>query len=530
MSSYTAALRQLKANDDKAFAQALDAQMKEQQKLHVAALDESLARHTAVRREAELTLEQYQLEERRKQLLLEEEQKRRVAESQKRLLEEQEAQRRRDAFREQQQLEAQRRIEAERRQEQLAREEKARRDAETRAKDDADRKAREEAAALKAQQQQEAKKAQQAAQKSADAAALLASKTSQAATPVPSVPQQDQGVMSSTSSERLALHRQYLDLHIRLKEMRKSVLDGCKNGPVKGLKNQVSDWRRAIGKCCGQLSVVNKDGNRRAMREIEAILDAAGQVAGQPMVDPSLYVIQTGGQSLDGPVSGLMIYLLNILVKKIVAQLGYEAAINPAIADPIGVMALTVFASPKYQINGVAFMDLMWAKYHRACPVLFGITAPESTNAGRKLLGWAQEDDDRTGNKIWVKAEAHYGRMRGLAAGYAAFTLRDFSKSAKKNPVPNRLYWEAIARIVNTPPQHQIASQYAVLKALIDVTFIPRFINFFGRAAFAAMHTAFIEFPKTATAQARANLDFNGCVKSVESMPMILDRDLHLCL
>ena len=49
--------------------------------------------------------------------------------------------------------------------------------------------------------------------------------------------------MSSTSSERLALHRQYLDLHIRLKEMRKSVLDGCKNGPVKGLKNQVSDWR-----------------------------------------------------------------------------------------------------------------------------------------------------------------------------------------------------------------------------------------------------------------------------------------------
>jgi nucleoporin GLE1 len=523
-SEYASVMKQLKKTDDHAFNQALDDQMSTQRNLHIAALEEALAQHTAVRQEAERTLEQHQLEERRRRLHEEELERSRLAEIQKRLIAEQEMHRQNEMLRQREQYEAQRRIEIQQ-QEEIKRE-SARREAQIQKEKEAaaEQKARQDAAAA-------------AALAAQDEAAQAAKEIPKAAPPVQAAPaatsqQSSNSLITSTSQQRQNIHTNFRQLHLRLKAMRKQVLDECKQSPIKGLKNQVSDWRRSIGKCCGQLSPTNKEGNRRAMKEVENILDAAGQVQPQPMVDASQFIINNLGNTISGQASGITVYLLNILAKKIVAQFGYEAAINPASADPIGIMAVATFANVKYQINGTPLIDILWAKYHRACPALFGINAPESTEDGRRKLGWAQEDDERTGKLVWVSGEAHYSRMRGLAAGFAALTLRDFSKSTKKSPVPNRLYWEAVARIVNMKalPREQTASQYAVLKGLTDVTFIPRAIDFWGKIVMAVLHAAFVELPKSATTQNRSNVNFNGCLKQLEAMPEILQRDLSISL
>jgi nucleoporin GLE1 len=523
-SEYAAFMKQLKNTGDHAFHQALDNQMSDQRNLHIAALEQALAQHTAVRQEAERALEQHRLEEYRRRLHEQEQERQRLAEIHKRLLAEQEMHRHNEMLRQREKDEAQRLIErqrqeelnreAERKEAQLLREKEAAAAAEQKAREDT-------ASALAAQEE-----AAQAAKEASRAAPPVTA----AATPSPQ--QSTNHLITSPVQQRQTIHDNFRALHLRLKAMRKQVLDECKQGPIKGLKNQVSDWRRSIGKCCGQLSPTNKEGNRRAMKEVENILDAAGQVQPQPMVDASQFVVNNPGNAVSGPASGITVYLLNILAKKIVAQFGYEAAINPASADPIGIMAVATFANVKYQINGIPLIDILWAKYHRACPPLFGINAPESTDDGRKKLGWAQEDDERTGKRVWVSGEAHYSRMRGLAAGFAALTLRDFSKSTKKSPVPNRLYWEAVARIVNMKaiPQQQTASQYAVLKGLTDVTFIPRAIDFWGKIVMAILHAAFVELPRSATTQNRSNVNFNGCLKQLESMPEILQRDLSISL
>jgi nucleoporin GLE1 len=526
-SEYAAFMKQLKNTGDHAFHQALDDQMSTQRSLHITALEQALAQHTAVRQEAERALEQHQLEEHRRRLHEQEQERSRLAEIHKRLLVEQEMHRHNEMLRQREKDEAQRLIERQR-QEELNREAE-RKEAqllmEKEAAAAAEQKAREETANAVAAQE----KAAQAAQIAKEANRTATSVT---ATPMPTSQQSTNHLITSPMQQRQSIHADFRALHLRLKAMRKQVLDECKQGPIKGLKNQVSDWRRSIGKCCGQLSPTNKEGNRRAMKEVENILDAAGQVQPQPMVDASQFVVNNPGNVVSGPASGITVYLLNILAKKIVAQFGYEAAINPASADPIGIMAVATFANVKYQINGTPLIDILWAKYHRACPALFGINAPETTDDGRKMLGWAQEDDERTGKRIWVSGEAHYSRMRGLAAGFAALTLRDFSKSTKKSPVPNHLYWEAVARIVNMKalPQQQTASQYAVLKGLTDVTFIPRAIDFWGKIVMAVLHAAFVELPRSATPQNRSNVNFNGCLKQLESMPEILQRDLFISL
>ena len=61
-----------------------------------------------------------------------------------------------------------------------------------------------------------------------------------------------QSCIMSSMKDREAVHAKYLDLHKRLKQMRSHVLTEAKKIP--GLKNQLGDWRRAIQKCCGQLT------------------------------------------------------------------------------------------------------------------------------------------------------------------------------------------------------------------------------------------------------------------------------------
>lgn len=263
----------------------LDGQSAAQHKLHVEALDRALAKHERVRESAERTRVRIELElelERRRV----EEAEERAKEKARRDLEEQalekerrrleaekaeaEARRKQEALKREQE-EAKRKAETERqRREEEEKAAKAKQD-----KDEADRKAREAEEARQKAQQAEAEK-QKAAQEAAaakpqsngisGAQGALRTPTATPATASNHLTVEVPKGLVSTAEEREQTHRQYMDLHRRLKIMRQQVLDEAKR---LGVKNQLSDSRRTIQKCCGQLSKLStpeaKETNKRVV-------------------------------------------------------------------------------------------------------------------------------------------------------------------------------------------------------------------------------------------------------------------------
>ncbi|KAK5167975.1 uncharacterized protein LTR77_006542 [Saxophila tyrrhenica] len=529
-------------NDDRNFRSSLDEQAAAQSRLHIEALDRALAKHESVRESAERARERVELELERERRRLEAEERRaieearrkleeqRLAEERKRLEEQQareEAQRKEEALKRQQD-EAKRKAEAERQQQEEAKAQKERQD-----KEEADRKARQDAEAK--QRAQQAENERQTAASQAPAAAPQTngtglSRPSPLSGPAASAPAQasanlPQGLVSS-NDEREAAHNAYLDLHKRLKQMREHVSNEVKKVP--GLKDKLSDWRRSIKKCLGQLSKGTsqeaKDTNKRATVEITKTLDAAAQVS-EPSIDITAFLVQNHqppGANTQGPAC--LLFLLNHFVKNIINQLVVGSGDDLKAADSIGVLAVTIFARPQYLFNGQSLIDLLWAKYHKACPVLFGISGNERTRDGRIRLGWLMEP----GSNTFIAQQQHYERMSGLGAGFAAITLRDFSRSKNANPAPNRLYWESLARITNTPAQATTPTHFIVLKGMVS-NYVPRIINTFGSAGIAALRHALILFPNE-----KGPTDEKGrkvpAVTAVLAMPMVLQRELHLTL
>lgn len=215
-------------------------------------------------------------------------------------------------------------------------------------------------------------------------------------------------------------------------------------------------------------------------------------------------------------------FLLNHFAKSIVGQFALEGAFESKIADVIGVLAVTVFARPQYLFNGQSLIDILWAKYHQRCPVLFGISGSERTQAGRARLGWGVEGGS------FVQPDEHYTRMTGLGSGFAALTLRDFSRSKNANPAPNRIFWESMARILNTPATDIQPTHFVVLKAMIE-NFMPRIIGTFGGAGIAVLRQALIVFPNEKGPQDEKGKKLPS-VTALQSMPVLIQRDLHLTL
>ena len=524
-------------NDDRNFKRSLDEQSAAQQKLHLEALDRALAKHEEVRESAERARERVELEiERERRRRGEEERKavekaRRELEEQKlaeqrRQLEEtrarEEERKKQEAIRREQE-DAKRRAESQKQQEEEERARKARQE-----KEEADRKARQDAE--ERQRQQQAENGIQAAAQRPSAPGLVPNGTAASSGPVsvplaaPTAPSDfPQGLVSSTD-EREAIHNRYLELHKRLKQMREHVSEETKKVP--GLKNQLSDWRRAIHKCCGQLSKGTtpdiKNNNQRAMKEIIGHLDKAAEVS-TPTIDVTQFLVQNQ-QPPDSNTQGpaCLVFLLNHLAKNVISQFVSESSIDPKMADITGVLAVTIFARPQYLFNGQSLIDILWAKYHKHCPILFGMNGSEKTQKGRLRIGWHTEGG------AFVASEAHYNRMAGLSAGFAAITLRDFSKSKNSNPAPNRIFWESIARIINIPAQEVQPTHFTILKAMIENS-VPRIIGMFGQAGLAVLREALIAFPRD-----KGQRDEKGrplpSVTALASLPVVLQRDLHLTL
>ena len=341
-------------------------------------------------------------------------------------------------------------------------------------------------------------KAQQAAQ---------ASQSQEIATPAQSKPAADPShppksaspndtpstLLRTGSRQLLEEHERFLSLHTWLKQVRKQVTSEAKKDEY--AKKNIGHWRREITKSIGQLTR-DKNATVGPRKKVAEILNQAKQATSIKVDVRPCFPDGTpeGINESNCQVSGLLIYELNMMAKAIINQWVREAGSKPETADPPGILATYIFALNDFKIQGHTLINILIAKLHKTCPILFGISGNEKTAQGRAKLGWRQERDEKD-QKQWVNEQTHHERMTGLGAGFAALSLRDFTKAPMPNPYPNHHYWRAVARIVNTAeptPSHLI-----VLKAMIENT-TTRFCQFFGLAARVALHAALVELPQRA--------------------------------
>ncbi|RGP63667.1 hypothetical protein FSPOR_8453 [Fusarium sporotrichioides] len=293
----------------------------------------------------------------------------------------------------------------------------------------------------------------------------------------------------------------YAQIHQELKKLRRDLQAQSKvaGSPLKG---KLGAARREIRVAIGQLTA-GKGANNQPINKITGALKEAleGRIPSPP-IDVSAFVIDKrepveGSANNDATLPSLFIYLINICAKGIVNQFINEGGANPKAADPVGVFAAHIFSTKEFQWRGLSLVDILMAKYRMVCPVLFGYRGNDKTERGRIAIGWKRDGPS------WITEQSHNDRMTGLGAGFASLSLRDFSKSSKKNPYPPTNYWKALAYIVNSPPNETSNTQYVVLRSMIQ-GHEQRFLNFYGNAALAALRLALVEFPKKAPQNATA--------------------------
>ncbi|KAH8821864.1 GLE1-like protein [Xylogone sp. PMI_703] len=282
---------------------------------------------------------------------------------------------------------------------------------------------------------------------------------------------------------------EYAQIHKNLKQLRRGI--ATMSAQNNDFKKKVGEMRREIRKSVGQLRD-GKGANTKPNQKIFEMLDQA-LVLPTPAIDPRSYTIARpepveGATQNGDTLPSLFIYLLNIYAKAIVSQFVEEAGVSPKAAEPIGMNASMIFSRQPYCWRGKSLIDILIAKIRASCPVLFGIRGNEKTEEGRARLGWKKEG----GN--WVPEQVHNTRMTGIGAGYAAISLRDYSKSVCANPYPPTRYWTSMSLIVATPPEEAASTQYTVLKAMIE-NYEEKFLRFYGSSARAALRIALVDWP-----------------------------------
>lgn len=247
----------------------------------------------------------------------------------------------------------------------------------------------------------------------------------------------------------------------------------------------------------------------------------------QIMIDVTPYIVSVpaerlreGGANTQYPA--ILLFLLNHLVKAVISQFAQEVSRATHAADPIGILVVSMFSTPELLWNGHSLIDILWAKYHKVCPVVFGIYGSEKSAAGRTRLGWHIEDGAH------VDIQEHQDRMIGFGAGFGAITLRDFTKSKNVSPAPVHLFWTSLARILNTPKDEQSPTQYVVLNSMLKHC-VQRFISFYGTAAIAALRTACIDFPSTGPA-GPGGQGADAAVVAVQALPRYWQKELNFTL
>ncbi|KAI9779329.1 MAG: hypothetical protein M1839_007437 [Geoglossum umbratile] len=481
--------RRLRLETDSLFLLELEREALEKQKVHELQLNAAAARHDRVRRDAESVRNDFE-----KQLRMELERRR---EEEKRELD-----RIRQAKADQELAERRRHIELARVQaaEELRRAEveKQRLEEEARVKEAEDsRKIAEEKARAKAEAEGQARLK---AEEDKKAENLLSASAAIRGTGFTNVERENNNVD--------LMQDEYMRLHALLKGFRSWLTKQGKENPA--LKAKMGELRREIKKTVGQLTA-GKNANKEPLSRIINVLNQALNDSESPKIDVRQFVILPNERESDTSVMSqspdrpaLFIYLLNIFAKAVIAQFIDEAGVNPKAAEPVGVIAVTIFANDNFKWRGTPLIDILIAKFRRVCPVLFGIYGKDTTRAGRSRLGWHANDNE------WVPEQTHAERMTGLGAGFASVTLRNFSKSKMTNPYTNVKYWQSLQWVCGVPPLEATDTHFIVLKAMIE-NYASKFIELYGDAAKLALRKALITFPtesgrKSAAVQAAATL------------------------
>lgn len=464
---------------DSQFNEKLDQDAAERAKRHAEQLAYAAEEHERVFRTAKLEIERLALEEEQARLRHEENQRREIERlREQKAREEEQAHRRaleakqreeeaaRQAAEHQKKLqEAEARIRAQREQEAAA-------ERQQKEKAEADRKAAEAAAAAERAHQQAP---QQPTPQPAAATAQVAAPKPATSAPAP-------------ASNFEQLHNQYLQLHQRMKEFRKSFWEEHKK-PSSPLKGPVGDARRALRTRLGQINVERKDSAAAIKRLRTECFDVALATPG-PMIDIRPYIVSHQIPQLanenDAAYPAFLLYVWICFEKFLVKQFEKEAAnTDGRIIQEIGLIAASLFGDQKYMWNGLPLTDIALAKFHKACPPLFGIRGTMDTKEGRLRLGWRPDSTP----------ESYSQRMRGIGAGYASMSLRSF---ASKTPaIATSEYWRAIVSICNTPPDQLWPGHFAILSGLIR-DYYKKFIQFYGVPARAVLRRAVIDLPARA--------------------------------
>ena len=285
----------------------------------------------------------------------------------------------------------------------------------------------------------------------------------------------------------------HMEIHKKLKELRNFMALQSKQNPA--LKARMGDMRRDIRKSFGQLTSGGLKENKVPVARIAATLQAGlNNEVPSELIDPNQFVLEPRTQAAEGCqhnealLPSLYLYLLNIFSKAAIAQFINESGADPRTAEYIGQVVVKVYSEAQFLWRGQTMIDMLVAKYRVVCPVLFGFRGNDRMERGRAQVGWRKE-----GGR-WIAEQYHIDRMTGLGAGFAAITLRDFSRVKRTTPWPPTVYWTALARIVNTPAAEMSETQCYVLKAMIADN-ETKFLGFYGSAGIAALRCALVDYP-----------------------------------
>ncbi|KAJ5987406.1 hypothetical protein N7451_011771 [Penicillium sp. IBT 35674x] len=463
-------LKKVHAYERKAFYENLDRIDREREAVHTAALDEAAAFHNQVREEAEEILREHNRAE--------EEERRRKEE---------------EARKERERIEREKAERLRREQEEAARLEAAR-EAERKAKEEQKRKAEEDAerARRAAQEQKEREEREQREKLEAEKRAKeeAAKKTQEAEEEKARSQLQQKAGGSGLTPEEISIQERYVALHKTLKDMRKWLREFGKKEPA--IKQAMGDMRRSIKKSVGQLRD-GKGTNKQQTQQIRAELEKALKIA-EPSVDVRQFLAFPPDEiaNSENKVPALLIYGLNIFAKCLVSALVTEASIQPAHAEPVGILAAQIFSTETFMYKGVHMSDILWAKYRVVCPALWGFTGREDTESGRRAIGWWRTESGGP----FVTEQTHLDRMTALGAGFAALTLRNFGKTTRRNPFPNTIFWHSLQKILSLPPSEILDTQITLLQSMLRNSG-DRILGFFGQIGLVLVHKAVVTLPPT---------------------------------
>lgn len=288
-----------------------------------------------------------------------------------------------------------------------------------------------------------------------------------------------------------------VEIHQNCKKMRAYMKSLCDEHSQ--IRTKAGAWRRIVRMSVGQLTGGETDqkANNIQLQKVSGILNEAleNRVCPTPMMTVDDFVIgkrdPVQGASNNDQLPVMFMFLLNHFAKSIINQLALEAGSKPLNALSVGIFAVRIFALPEYLWRGKSLIDILIAKFRVVCPSLFGIRLDDTTDSGRAQIGWKKSPDGK-----WVSEELHVTRIAGLAAGYAAICLRDFSKSTRLvHPYGVWNYWKAVVGIIGTPAAEFSKTQGYVLKSLID-NYEKKFVGFYGSAAVEVLRQVTVVLPR----------------------------------